>query len=78
MKSSCKTLTATCLFSVLLSSGLGGCANTTAPSTTASTPSNGKSIQAIADEAMKSKGKLTKEQINALITANAKCTPKDK
>ncbi len=34
-----------------------------------------KSTQEIANEAMNSKGKLTKEQINALIAANAKCTP---
>jgi hypothetical protein len=35
----------------------------------------GKSIQEIAAEAMRSKGKLTKEEVNALIAANAKCTP---
>ncbi|MBU0654885.1 MAG: hypothetical protein KJ914_07070 [Gammaproteobacteria bacterium] len=34
-----------------------------------------KSLQEIAAEAMNSKGKLTREQINALIAANAKCTP---
>lgn len=34
-----------------------------------------KSVQEIAAEAMQSKGKLSKEQINALIAANAKCTP---
>lgn len=34
-----------------------------------------KSVQEIAAEAMQSKGKLSKKQINALIAANAKCTP---
>jgi hypothetical protein len=47
-----------------------------APQTTANnTPV--KSIQEIADEAMRSKGKLTQEQINALLRANAKCSPND-
>ncbi len=47
-------------------------APTAAPTTDSASP---KSIKQIADEAMHSKGKLTKEQINALIIANAKCTP---
>lgn len=51
-------------------------APTPAPQTTANnTPV--KSIQEIADEAMRSKGKLTQEQINALLRANAKCSPND-
>jgi hypothetical protein len=37
-----------------------------------------KSVQEVAHEAMNSKGKLSKEQINALITANAACRPNDK
>ncbi|EIJ35314.1 hypothetical protein [Thiothrix nivea] len=36
-----------------------------------------KSVQEIAKEAMTSKGKLSKEQINALIKANAACRPGD-
>ncbi|HRJ51446.1 MAG TPA: hypothetical protein PLE99_01670 [Candidatus Thiothrix moscowensis] len=36
-----------------------------------------KSIQDIAAEALNSKGKLSKEQIDALIRANAKCSPND-
>ncbi|MEB4590440.1 hypothetical protein VSS37_05575 [Candidatus Thiothrix sp. Deng01] len=36
-----------------------------------------KSIQDIAQEAMSSTGKLSKEQINALIQANAACRPDD-
>lgn len=36
-----------------------------------------KSVQEISDEAMHSKGKLTREQINALIRANAKCMAND-
>ena len=36
-----------------------------------------KSLQEVADEAMHSKGKLTREQIDALIRANAKCSAKD-
>lgn len=43
-------------------------ASTTAP----------KSLQQIAQEAMNSKGKLSKEQIDALIRANAACRPGDK
>ena len=52
---------------------LSGCA-----ATTPNTASDTKSVKQIADEAMKSKGKLSKEQINALIVTNAKCTPHDK
>ncbi|MFN3786174.1 MAG: hypothetical protein ACK4RS_04980 [Thiothrix sp.] len=37
-----------------------------------------KSLQQIAQEAMNSKGKLTKAQIAALIRANAACRPGDK
>lgn len=36
-----------------------------------------QSIQEIADEAMRTQGKLSPAQINALIRANAKCTPHD-
>lgn len=36
-----------------------------------------KSIQEVADEAMRTSGKLSPAQINALIRANAKCTPHD-
>ncbi|WGZ94979.1 MAG: hypothetical protein QJT81_03060 [Candidatus Thiothrix putei] len=37
-----------------------------------------KSIQDIAKEAMTSKGKLSQEQVSALIRANAACRPNDK
>jgi hypothetical protein len=36
-----------------------------------------KSIEEIANEAMQSKGQLSREQIDALIRANAKCKPND-
>lgn len=36
-----------------------------------------KSIQEVADEALRSSGQLSQEQINALIRANAKCSPND-
>jgi len=36
-----------------------------------------KSVQELADEAMRTSGKLSPAQINALIRANAKCTPHD-
>lgn len=36
-----------------------------------------KSIQEVADEALRSSGRLSKEQIDALIRANAKCSPND-
>lgn len=36
-----------------------------------------KSLQEVADEAMHSSGKLSREQIDALIRANAKCSAKD-
>lgn len=39
---------------------------------------NTKSVQEVAHEAMNSKGKLSKAQISALITANAACHPNDK
>lgn len=45
--------------------------------TTTASAAPEKSIQEIADEAMHSTGKLTKAQINALIRANAKCSPTD-
>ena len=35
------------------------------------------SIEEIANEAMQSKGQLSREQIDALIRANAKCKPND-
>ncbi|WP_028489294.1 hypothetical protein [Thiothrix lacustris] len=37
-----------------------------------------KGIQDIAKEAMNSTGKLSKEQVDALIRANAACRPDDK
>lgn len=37
-----------------------------------------QSIQDVAKAAMNSSGKLTKEQVNALIRANAACRPDDK
>jgi hypothetical protein len=37
-----------------------------------------QNIQDVAKAAMKSSGKLTKEQVNALIRANAACRPDDK
>lgn len=49
----------------------------TAASATATTQSSVKSIEEIANEAMRSKGKLSREQIDALIRANAKCKPND-
>lgn len=36
-----------------------------------------KSVQEIADEAMHSTGKLSREQIDALIRANANCSASD-
>ncbi|WML89328.1 hypothetical protein [Thiothrix lacustris] len=52
---------------------LNGCTETT-PTKEAET----KSIQDIAKEAMTSTGKLSKEQVDALIRANAACRPEDK
>lgn len=52
---------------------LSGCTET-APAKETET----KSIQQIAQEAMNSKGKLSKEQVDALIRANAACRPNDK
>lgn len=60
----------TVLFSLLSLSLLSACAETT-PSKSNPT----KSMQQIADEAMKSKGKLSPEQIKALIAANSACYP---
>ena len=57
---------------LVFSTFLQGCADT--PPSKSSEP---KSIKQIADEAMNSKGKLSKEQINALIVANSKCSAKD-
>lgn len=51
-----------------------GCNQATAPAKATET----KSIQEIAKEAMNSKGKLSKEQVDALIRANAACRPGDK
>lgn len=51
---------------------LTGCSGTT-PSKEPET----KSLQEVAAEALNSKGKLSKEQIDALIKANAKCSPHD-
>lgn len=59
--------------SLLLTLGLlTGCTETP-PVKTAET----KSVQEIAKEAMNSKGKLSKEQVDALIRANAACRPGD-
>lgn len=69
MKTSYLTLTF-CLGLPLTAALLSGC--TEAPPVK---EAQTKSIQEIAAEAMRSKGKLTKEEVNALIAANAKCTP---
>jgi hypothetical protein len=63
------------LAATLLSAGC----SATAPTkmTNVSSVSQPKSIQEIADEAMRTQGKLSPEQINALIRANAKCRPND-
>lgn len=59
--------------SLLLTLGLlTGCAETP-PVKAAET----KSVQEVAKEAMNSKGKLSKEQVDALIRANAACRPGD-
>ena len=39
---------------------------------------NTKSVQDVAKEAMNSTGKLSREQVDALIRANAACRPGDK
>jgi hypothetical protein len=66
-------ITLTFFLGVLVTTLLSACAE--APPVKEAQTAPGKSIQEIAAEAMHSKGKLTKEEINALITANAKCTP---
>lgn len=58
---------------LMLSSLFAGCTET-APIKEAET----QNIQVIAQEAMNSKGKLSKEQVDALIRANAACRPDDK
>ena len=58
---------------LLLTSILSGC--TEIPPVTEAEP---QSIQAIAKEAMNSKGKLSQAQVSALIRANAACRPNDK
>lgn len=58
---------------LFMSSFMAGCTETT-PVKEAETPS----IQNVAKDAMNSTGKLTKEQVEALIRANAACRPDDK
>ncbi|MDQ5768567.1 hypothetical protein [Thiothrix subterranea] len=58
---------------LFISSFMAGCTDT-APVKEAET----KSIQDVAKDAMSSTGKLTKEQVDALIRANAACRPDDK
>ncbi|SDZ86359.1 hypothetical protein SAMN05660964_00443 [Thiothrix caldifontis] len=64
----------TVIVSILLATSLiTGCTETLPSKAT-----EPQSVQDIAKEAMNSKGKLSKEQIDALIRANAACRPDDK
>ena len=71
----------TSLNPLLLTSLLIGCTETLPVKESTPEPlqvAETKSIQDIAKEAMTSKGKLSQEQVSALIRANAACRPNDK